>query len=137
MNPFIRGILAIGAGVVFGGLVNMGLISVSGSIIPPPPGVDLTNMESLKATMHLFKPVNFMFPFLAHALGTLAGSWITTKIVQVHKVKFGLIIGIFFLLGGISNAYILPAPVWFVVLDLIVAYIPMAWLGAFLSGKQS
>ncbi len=35
----------------------------------------------------------------------------------------------FFLLGGITNVFLLPAPVWFAALDLIGAYIPMGWLG--------
>jgi hypothetical protein len=34
-----------------------------------------------------------------------------------------------FLLGGIANVAMLPAPLWFSALDLLLAYLPMAWLG--------
>jgi hypothetical protein len=39
-----------------------------------------------------------------------------------------LIVGAFNLLGGIMAATMIPAPMWFIALDLIVAYIPMAWI---------
>jgi hypothetical protein len=47
-----------------------------------------------------------------------------------HKMKFALGLGGFFLIGGIINTFMLPAPSWFVVVDLVGAYIPMAWLAA-------
>ncbi|TGL88194.1 hypothetical protein EHQ68_10195 [Leptospira congkakensis] len=49
------------------------MIKVSGKIILPPKGADVTTMEGLKASIHLFEPEHFLFPFLAHALGTLVG----------------------------------------------------------------
>ena len=38
-------------------------------------------------------------------------------------------IGVFFLIGGTMSVFMLPAPVWFEILDLSLAYIPMGWLG--------
>ncbi|KAA3619709.1 MAG: hypothetical protein DWQ05_03000 [Calditrichaeota bacterium] len=137
MNPILRNGLAILAGVIFGSIVNMGIIMMSGSITPPPPGVDVTDMESLKASMHLFEAKHFIFPFLAHALGTLAGAFLTAKIAVSHKMKFALGIGAFFLLGGIVNVYMLPSPVWFAILDLVGAYIPMGWIGGKFAGESS
>jgi hypothetical protein len=46
-----------------------------------------------------------------------------------------MIVGVFGVLGGIAAAFMVPALVWFMALDLVVAYIPMAWLGWKLSGK--
>lgn len=68
MNPILRNILAVIAGMIVGGMVNMGIVMISGSIIAPPDGVDPENLGSLKANIHLFQPKHFMFPFLAHAL---------------------------------------------------------------------
>lgn len=132
----LKNILAVVLGFILGGSVNMGLIMVSGSIIPPPAGVDPTNMESLKASMHLFEAKHFIFPFLAHALGTLVGAFIAAKVASSHKMTFALVIGGFFMLGGITNAFLLPAPIWFIVLDIVVAYLPMAWLGGKLGAKK-
>lgn len=138
MHPILRNILAILAGVVAGSAVNMGIIMVSGSIIPPPNGADVTTTEGLIASMHLFEPKHFIFPFLAHALGTFAGAFLAAFIAANHKIKLALGIGVFFLAGGIASVMMLPSPTWFTVLDLTAAYIPMAFLaGKLAAGKKS
>ena len=131
----LKNILAVVLALVLGGSVNMGLIMVSGSIIPPPEGIDPINMESLKASMHLYEAKHFIFPFLAHALGTLVGAFIAAKVASSRKMTFALVIGGFFMLGGITNAFLLPAPIWFIALDIVLAYLPMAWLGGKLGTK--
>jgi hypothetical protein len=128
MNPILQNILAVIAGIVVGSVVNMGIISLSASIIPPPAGADVTTMEGLRAAMHMFGPEHFIMPFLAHALGTFFGAWVAAAIAANNKMKFAIGIGVFFLLGGIANVFLLPAPIWFIMVDLIGAYIPMAYL---------
>ena len=137
MNPIIKNILAIVAGIVIGSVVNMGIVMVSGSIIPPPEGADVTTMEGLKASIHLFEPKHFVFPFLAHALGTLAGAFVAALIAANSKMRIAISIGVFFLLGGIANVFMLPSPTWFIVLDLAGAYILMGYFGGKLAaGKK-
>jgi len=128
MNPIIKNILAVIVGGVVGSAVNMGIIMISSSIIPLPEGVDNTTMEGLKAGMHLFQPQHFLFPFLAHALGTFVGALLAAIIAASRKMLFALVIGGFFLAGGITNIFMLPSPIWFTVLDLAGAYIPMGYL---------
>jgi hypothetical protein len=132
MNPILRNILAVVAGLVVGGAVNMGIVQISGSIIPPPEGADITTMEGLKASMHLFQPQHFLMPFLAHALGTFAGALLTAFIAANRKMILALVVGLFFLAGGISAVAMLPAPMWFNVVDLVGAYIPMSFFAAHL-----
>jgi hypothetical protein len=129
MNPILKNVLAVVAGLVAGSIVNMGIVMLSGSIIPPPEGGDITTMEGLKATMHLFEPKHFIFPFLAHALGTLVGAFIAAKIAATRKMSMALVIGAFFLIGGSINIFMLGGPAWFTALDLAMGYIPMAYLG--------
>jgi len=136
MNPVVRNILAVIAGFVFGSIVNMGLIVASGHVIPAPAGADTTTMEGLQATMHLFEPRHFLFPFLAHALGTLAGAAVAVIIGASHQFKLAMGIGTLFLAGGIVNCFLLPAPVWFMAVDVLGAYIPMAWIGWKLGSRK-
>ncbi len=107
----------------------MGLILLSPYVIPSPAGVDVSNAESLAASMHLFEAKHFIFPFLAHALGTLAGVVCAVLIARSHRTIIGYAIGVVFLMGGIAACLMIPAPLWFEVLDLVAAYIPMAWIG--------
>ena len=129
MHPAVRNILAVIAGLLIGSTVNMGLISFSGTAIPPPAGADVTTMEGLKASMHLFEPKHFLFPFLAHALGTFAGAAVAARLAASYKFQLSMTIGVVFLAGGIAAVMMLPSPLWFDAVDLIGAYIPMAWLG--------
>jgi hypothetical protein len=135
MHPIIKNILAVLTGIGVGSAVNMGIITISGSVIPPPDGVDNTTMEGLKAAMHLFEPKHFLMPFLAHALGTLAGAFLAALIAANHNMKFALGIGAFFMLGGIANVLMLPSPLWFTVLDLGAAYIPMGYVAGKLANR--
>ena len=136
MHPVIRNILAVIAGVIIGSAVNMGIIMISGSIIPPPEGADVTTAEGLKASLHLFRPKHFIMPFLAHAVGTFIGALLTALIAVNHKMKFALGIGVLFLAGGIANSIMLPSPVWFNVVDLTGAYLPMAYLAGFIVTRK-
>lgn len=125
----IKNILIVIASVFIGGFVNMGIIMISSSIIPPPEGADVTTMEGLKASMHLFGPKNFIMPFLAHALGTFVGAFLVAWMIPKHKMKFALGVGAWNLIGGITNVILLPSPLAFTLIDLGLAYLPMAYLG--------
>lgn len=129
MHPILKNILAVIAGAVVGSFVNIMLVNLGPMVIPAPEGADITTMEGLEATMHLFEPKHFLFPFLAHALGTLVGATLAAAIAANRKLTYAFVIGVFFLVGGVLNALWLPSPGWFNALDLVLAYIPMAWLG--------
>lgn len=129
MKRVFRLILAVIAGVVVGSFANMALITLSGHVIPPPAGVDTTTAEGLKTAMPLFEPRHFLFPFLAHAVGTLVGALIATLATPGRTSGPAWVVGACFLIGGIAAIAMLPSPVWFTVVDLVFAYLPMAWLG--------
>lgn len=133
----VRNVLAVLIGLLVGGLVNSGIIMLSSSVIPPPADADVTTMEGLKSAMHLFEPKHFIMPFLAHALGTFVGALVAALIASSHKMKFAMAIGFLFLIAGIINVFLLPAPMWFNVVDLVLAYIPMAYLGGKIGAGKS
>lgn len=129
MHPTIKNILAVIGGYVIGSVINMGIIMLGGSIIAPPAGAETSTLEGLRASMQLFEPRHFLFPFLAHAIGTFAGAAAAAAMAPSHKLLMAMLIGVFFLAGGIAAILLLPSPLWFNVLDLVCAYVPMAWLG--------
>lgn len=129
MNPIVRNILAVVIGAFIGGVVNMGIVMISGSIIPPPAGVDVTTAEGLEKGIHLFSFKHYIMPFLAHALGTFAGAYVAALIAATHKMRFALLIGVLFFVGGIMAAQMIPASIWFIIVDLVLAYFPLAYIG--------
>ncbi len=131
----LRLILAVIAGLVVGSVVNMALILAGPTVIAPPAGVDMSTTEGMQTGMHLLQPQHFLFPFLAHALGTLSGALVTYLLAGSYRAQAAYAVGVFFLAGGIVAANLIPAPMWFIVVDLALAYLPMAWLARQLGGK--
>lgn len=136
MPPIVRNIFAVIAGLIVGSFVNMFLIKISGKIIPPPPGAVLTTEEGLKAAMQLMQPKHFLFPFLAHALGTFVGAALTVLLAVSNKMRLALIIAASFFIGGAMMVYQLPSPLWFSILDLGGAYFPMGYLAGKLGVRK-
>ena len=136
MNPRIKNVLAVIAGVLAGGFVNMGLLIGGSLLIGVPEGVNVWDPNSLAQNIHRFQTHHYITPFLAHAGGTFVGALVVSLIATTKRLFFALFIGGFFLIGGIVNVINLPAPLWFEALDLIVAYFPMAFLGWKISGKE-
>lgn len=135
MKSVGKNLLAVVAGIVIGSIVNITLVNIGPLVVPLPEGADVSTMESLRDSMKLFTPVNFLFPFLAHALGTLVGAFVAARFSVNHHVIYALSIGVFFLIGGITAVNMLGGPMWFNITDLVLAYIPMGFLGATLAEK--
>ena len=126
----VKNIVAVIAGGLIGMIVNMGLIMIGSNIISLPAGVDPMDEESLRNGLHLFEFRHFIFPFLAHAGGTLVGAFSASRISVSHHLIFALVIGVFFQMGGIAMGRIMNfEPLWYNSIDLIVCYLPMGWLG--------
>jgi hypothetical protein len=129
MKIALRNGMAVIVGIIVGCIINMALVMAGPRVIPLPAGVDVSDAKSLAAHAHLLEPKHFVFPFLAHALGTLSGAFTCHLIAATHRSLFAYVIGGFFLAGGVAASFMIPAPAWFIAVDLVLAYIPMAWLG--------
>jgi hypothetical protein len=130
----MRNVLAVVAGFIAGSVVNLGLVMTGPSLIPLPPGVDPADPESISASMHLFEARHFIMPFAAHALGTLAGA-VVAFVIAARQSQMAWVIGALFFAGGAYASTVIPAPTWFIITDLVLAYFPMAWLGILIGGR--
>ena len=127
MNPevirIIRNILAVIVGLFIGSYVNMAIITYGSPYFPLPEVVNPQDIESIKSNMHLYGFNNFIIPWLAHAVGTL--------------VYMAITVGVVFLIGGIMMVVMIPqTPIWFILADLVLAYLPMAWIGGKIAGNR-
>jgi len=137
MNPIVKNILAVILGWFIGGIVNFAIASYLGPLfIPLAPNIDGASSEVLNANIQLFEAKHFIFPFLGHAIGTLVGAFIAFKGGATHKPKLAMFVGFFFFLGGIAVTFLIPFPKWMIVVDLLFAYFPMAWLAIKLAGES-
>jgi hypothetical protein len=136
MKPIARNIVAAMVGLVVGSVINLGLVTVGMSVIPLPEGTDVSTMEAVRETMKSLPPVHFLFPLLAHALGTLTAAFLAGKLAASHPMKLAIGMGAIFMIGGIAMILNCGGPRWFIGSDLLLAYLPMALLGGFLAGGK-
>lgn len=135
MNIF-RNILAVILGFMAGNVVNMLIITAGHAIMPPPAGFDGNSMKGVAATIHLLQPIDYIVPFLAHAVGPLVGVFVAMFIAATSRRTIAIILGCLFLTAGIIANIMIPAPMWYRAIDVLLAYVPMAYLGYKLSGKE-
>ena len=125
MNPTLRNVLAVLAGATACIVLNGFLLGMMMQLIPPPDGFD----PNVMSTYSLLQTKHLLSPFVAHAVPSLIGGFIASLIAVNRKMTVALVVGGLHFVGGVAAAFMIPAPTWFVVLDLTVAYLPMAWLG--------
>ena len=130
--PILRNILGLMGGLLVGMFVNMSLIQLGPKVMAYPEGYDSSNVETISQLISQLETHHFLWVILAHAMGTLLGAFVASRIAYSYKQAFALAIGFFFLLGGIMMVKIAGGPLWMKVADLGLAYIPMAILGWFL-----
>ncbi|MFM7866482.1 MAG: hypothetical protein ACKPHU_19920 [Planctomycetaceae bacterium] len=121
----IRIALSIIVGFFVGSLVNMLIVGAGPSIIPLPPGSDSSSIEKLRESVGNYEAKHFLFPLLAHALGTLTGSAVAGRFAGPGLLQAAIISGVLFLAGGIAMDYLVKGPTWYRITDLTVCYLPM------------
>jgi hypothetical protein len=65
----------------------------------------------------------------------LLAAYLVTKWGIMHQKQWAIGTGFWFLLGGTMMVFSLPTPLWFALVDLGLAYVPMGYLGYYLGKK--
>ncbi len=130
MRVFLRIILSLILGIVSGSAINILLIIAGQNIITAPSSFNPMNAQDWTVSF-------FIFPFLAHSLGTLVGSFVAAKASKEYHISISLMVGLWFLAGGIYMTTIITATTWFEILDIIICYIAMAYIGWELNKRGS
>ena len=130
MTPILRNVLAVVLGWFVGSALNMGIITLYPSIFPLPEKIIDGDFQSFIDNVHLLDISHLVSVFLAHSLGTLIGAFLAAKIGAYKHLTLSMIVGALFLLGGITiNSMLGFQPLSFSIVDILLAYIPMAWIG--------
>lgn len=129
MPTILRNILVLLMGIAIGYYVNTGILMLSPILTPPPEGMDVTNAASVKEHLHLIGPKYYIIPFIADAVGTLLGACFVASFTLGSKLKWAIAVGVFFMILGITNLVTMRSPMWFTIINMSLAFLPMAFLG--------
>ena len=130
----LRKILGVVVGFVVGMIGMMALHMLSMVVYPLPDGVDVNDPESLGAYIPKMPLGAFIMVWLAHGGGAFIASATCTAIAGSRWFVGAGILGVLFTLAGIANLLMLPHPIWFAVVDVLL-YLPLALLACYLLGS--
>ena len=133
MKTILLFIVSLFLGAAFNSMIlNLGM-----KLIPPPEGYNMNDAADLSKAISVMETKHFLFPFLSHALGTLFSVMFYTYFAKAKSQFFPLMIAGLFFTGGLYMVLILPSPLWFDLIDLILAYFPMAVIGYKISKRKA
>ena len=124
----LRSIIAVIAGLIAGSIVIY-LIELAGHALYPPPELfDPMDREAAKEMMDAAPIGSLLMVILAYLVGSFAGGAVAALVPAKSRLSHSLATGLILMVFGIINLVLLPHPVWFWVLSLIV-FVPFAFLG--------
>jgi hypothetical protein len=132
MRSALRSIAAVLAGFVVASIVMMIIESINGRVLYPELGKaaegvkDRERLRALLATA----PVGALLVVIAGwTLGGMAGGCAAARLSARRTATHGLVVGALLTLAGVANNLMIPPPLWFWIVSLVVL-VPAAYFGA-------
>jgi hypothetical protein len=125
----IRTILGLLGGVITAGVTVAIGHQIGHRFYPPPPGLDLSDMEAFRELVATMPTGAFVAVLLAWLAGAFTGPIAALLIGRHRPILLTVLVAGFFLAAVVSNLLALPHPVWMCIAGP-VGSILMAALGA-------
>lgn len=132
--PPVRSVIAVAAGLFVGGIATFGVEALGHAVVPPPPGLDVTNVEAVRAAMPTLPTAHFLPILVAYVVGPTLGAALAARMAPSRALVHAGAVAAFFLFGGIRNFMNIPHPTWFV-LASCAAFVAAPFLGTRLVGR--
>jgi len=132
MRSVLRSIVAVVAGFIAASIVMMIVETINGHVLYPELGnaaSGMTDREAIRGLMAAAPVGAFLVVIAGWILGALAGGWVTARLAPQAAAQHGLVLGALLTLAGVANNLMIPPPLWFWVVSLIVL-MPAAYVGA-------
>jgi hypothetical protein len=139
MGKVVRSILAVIAGFVAASAVMMLIESINGRVLYPGLGKmaeGMTDREAIRNLMATAPVGAFLVVLFGWMLGSLVGGLLAAWIGWNAPGAHALVLGGLLTLAGIANNLMIPPPMWFWILSLVV-FLPAAHTGARLAPRRN
>jgi hypothetical protein len=96
-------------------------VEVMSSILhPEPPGLKPDDLDAIKEHVARYPPAVLLLGGLAWGLATFLSAWLATRLGAGRHPAHGILVGSILLVAAIANMLMLPYPVWFWILNLVL-----------------
>lgn len=120
----------IGA-VLLGNVIAVAIVQIAElgvhAISPPPPGMSMRNMETIKAHVAALPTSALLLVLAGWLIGTFLGAWTAAKVGRTPITAY--VVGAILFVLGAYNAIVFPQPIWYSIV-LSVIYIVATLIGA-------
>lgn len=118
MNPTLRKLFGVIAGIGVGGALVMVIQLLNITFFPLPPGLDVNDPEALGQALADAGPLPLVGVGLSWFVGAFVGSFMATRVAQTRGRVPGGVVTAFFFAGALWTLTSFPHPVWFWVVGL-------------------
>ena len=128
----LRSVGAVVAGFVVASIVMMIVEALNGRVFYPElakAAEGVTDRDVLRQLLATAPVGALLVVIVGWALGSTAGGWTAARLAGRSPVTHGLVLGALLTCAGVANNLMLPPPLWFRVVGLLV-FLPCAWFGA-------
>jgi hypothetical protein len=129
----LRNTVAVVLGAVAAGLLISVIQGIGMAVSPLPAGIDFNDPSTIDPGA--IPLVNMLWVLASYAVGALVGGAATARIAPGFVPQGPVIVGALFTLASVVNLRIIPHPMWFAVINLLMM-IPLAWLGGRLMARK-
>jgi hypothetical protein len=132
MRSALRSTAAVLAGFVVASIVMMIIETINGRVLYPELGKaaeGVADRERLRALLATAPAGALLVVIAGWILGAVAGGWAAVRLSARRTTIHGLVVGALLTLGGVANNLMIPPPLWFWIVSLVVL-MPAAYLGA-------
>ncbi len=130
----LRNVLAVLAAFFVGGLCVFAVEMMGHQVYRLPKGVDPNDMKQIAEYIKTAPIGSILFVLLAQSTGSFVGGVVTGLISRTSKTTVAVIYGVLGLIMAGLNLALIPHPLWFMVLSILLP-IPLAVLGSRLGSK--
>lgn len=123
MKPFLRNLGSVVAGFVVASLIMMIVESINGHVLYPGLAKAAEGVTDKEVIRRIFAtaPIGaLLVVILGWGLGGFAGGWVTSRIALRSAHASGYALCALLTLAGLANNLMLPPPLWFWMLSLVV-----------------
>lgn len=122
----LRIILGVIAGIIAGSVCIWAVETLNHNLYPFPVGMKANDMDSFKLYVETLPFLGKFLVIVGYALGALVSGFVSTKIAKNGKSTAAIICGLIFLSFTIYNMIVLPTPIWFWILGILVWILVLA-----------
>lgn len=131
----MKRILAIILGLIISFIIISLFQKLGHKLYPPPEGINMNDKEAIKTLVASMPMGAFIVLLISYMLGAFGGGFIAAR-VSKDRIRPSIIVGAVLMLAGLVNVIMIPHPLWFAILSIIM-YIPMAYTGGKLGLRKT